>query len=207
MEFKKRSRKELKGIKGIKKRFYEIGSCLKRVDFGLGLKKTRIAIFYSLDLIISVVIILTAISALFLNFYTKNYEYSDNVENSIDILLQEGYPENWNSTNVLIPGILTNKTLNDTKFLSLKEIGYDRLRALLGLNNDYFIILRNITGGVALKTNPNVCGYGLDKLLQYNCSPELLEKEIHKYKDVSQAKRVIAYPPILVEIVLYSFKE
>ena len=65
-----------------------------------------------------------------------------------EIFFEEGYPENWNSTNVAIIGIKTDNRMDWNKLESLKEMGYQKSLVLLGLNLDYNMTIFNKTDSV-----------------------------------------------------------
>ncbi len=46
----------------------------------------------------------------------------DTAESIANILLQEGQPAGWNTSSVIIPGILSNERLNQTKLTMLEEL-------------------------------------------------------------------------------------
>ena len=63
-----------------------------------------------------------------------------------DIFFDEGYPKDWNSTNVKVIGMETNNRVDWQKLKNLEDLGYQKSLILLGLKNDYNItIFENIS--------------------------------------------------------------
>ncbi len=60
-----------------------------------------------------------------------------------EIFFSEGYPKNWNSSNVQIIGLKTDNRINFEKLESFEEIGYQKSLVLLGLKNDYNLTISN----------------------------------------------------------------
>lgn len=93
---------------------------------------------WSFDLMIGVTIFVAALSLLF--FYSINYKAeTEDILNAMqydgnaaaDILLSEGYPQNWNQTNVIVPGILSNNRINENKLRNFSKIIYEKQRSLM----------------------------------------------------------------------------
>jgi len=63
-----------------------------------------------------------------------------------DNILSQGYPKNWNSSNVIIPGILSNNEINQTKLQNLYQMiylqnGYEKTKKLFDTGYDYYFFL------------------------------------------------------------------
>ena len=69
-----------------------------------------------------------------------SYEGSIIAEN----LLSEGFPENWNSDNVIKIGITTDNRINETKlgrFINLTNSSYDKTKSLFNIKFDYYVTI------------------------------------------------------------------
>ena len=58
-------------------------------------------------------------------------------------LLSNGFPSNWDEGNVIIPGILTNNRINQTKleeFYDLSINNYGKTKSLFNIKYEYYII-------------------------------------------------------------------
>lgn len=66
-------------------------------------------------------------------------------------LLSQGYPSNWNTSNVIALGITTDKKINQTKLENLYEMiytqnNYNKTKNILNTQYDYYIFLnQNMT--------------------------------------------------------------
>ena len=117
------------------------------------IKKIKKAQIWGFDLVIAVTIFLIGVVAAYIyaiNFVSESQEtldalfYDGNLISSL--ILSYGTPENWNLNNVEIPGILTNKKINQTKlenFYELDKTNYQNLKKLLGTKNEFYF---NFTG-------------------------------------------------------------
>jgi hypothetical protein len=55
-----------------------------------------------------------------------------------EILISEGIPHDWNSTNYFQIGLTTNYKINKDKLLELKKIDYYVLRDSIPINSDFY---------------------------------------------------------------------
>ena len=74
-----------------------------------------------------------------------------------DYLLSDGFPPVWNSSNVVIPGLLSNGVFNVSKWLLLDSMPYDSYRSLLAGFYDFYAYLSYPNGSVV---NLSSCGVG-----------------------------------------------
>lgn len=72
-----------------------------------------------------------------LNEIREKNELVEDAYKLSEIFFDEGYPKNWNSSNVIILGMETNNRIDWQKLKNLEEIGYQKSLILLGLKNDY----------------------------------------------------------------------
>ena len=74
-----------------------------------------------------------------------NYE----ADTIADIILSEGYPPAWNDDNVISPGILTGKKIDNAKlgrFYNLSLTDYSKIKGLFGSREEfYFFISENFS--------------------------------------------------------------
>ena len=64
-----------------------------------------------------------------------------------EIFFMEGYPKDWNSSNVKIIGLQTNNRIDWNKLKELENFGYQKSLILLGLNYDYNLTIGNYSFG------------------------------------------------------------
>ena len=87
----------------------------------------------------------------------------------------EGYPTNWNKTNVQVPGILSEGRVNRTKLSYLKNMSLNRQRTLLKAQE--FYLKPTYLNGTTLKTG--------NKALRVNSSKVPGDKSVYVEKAVS----------------------
>lgn len=104
---------------------------------------------WGFDLVIASIIF--TFSIVFFYIFSLNYssggqenlgELSHDGQLIADSFLSEGSPLNWNETNVVRLGVLSENRINDTKlayFYNLTEKDYQRTKILLSIKNDYNI--------------------------------------------------------------------
>ncbi len=106
---------------------------------------------WSLDLIVAVTIFIFGLIGIYLYALNINYHPED-IQNLMykegdlisSLILSEGYPENWETDNVKVPGILTNNLIDKAKIVNLYELSrtnedYEMLRDLLDTKYDFYI--------------------------------------------------------------------
>ena len=108
-------------------------------------KKSQV---WGLDLVIALTIFLVGIVIFFiyaLNFTNEAEENLDALFNDgniiANILLSEGVPADWNSGNVVAPGLLYNNQVNETKlerFYNLVNSDYAETRKILNTKFDFY---------------------------------------------------------------------
>ncbi|MGC9309336.1 MAG: hypothetical protein ACP5D2_01420 [Candidatus Nanoarchaeia archaeon] len=96
-------------------------------------------------------------SSTLLFFYFYAYNYSSQTEDILgtlkyearlasESLLSEGYPVDWDASNVIQIGLTNNNRINQTKlerFYQLVETDYNKTIRLLNIHNDYYITTNN----------------------------------------------------------------
>lgn len=117
------------------------------------INKKKEAQTWGIDLMIAAILFSAGIIALFV--YLQNYpgEAPENLDMLIydgniiaDNILSDGAPLDWNSSNVIIPGILSDNKINDTKIerfynLSNTSTSYAFTKTLFNTRFDYFFFL------------------------------------------------------------------
>lgn len=103
---------------------------------------------WGFDIIIASTLFLFAIILFYqysLNYSSENEEIIQSLSYDGNIignsLLSEGYPKNWNATNVITPGILSDNKINNTKlelFYNL-SLDYNKSKSLFNTRFDYYI--------------------------------------------------------------------
>ncbi len=115
----------------------------------------RKAQVWSFDIIIGVTLFLTAV----ILFYVYAVNFSNEGQNAIEELnkdgefvssnlLSEGFPKNWNLTNVAVPGIASQRRINQTKldlFYQLNAQSYNTTRRKLNTRFDFYVFFSNRT--------------------------------------------------------------
>lgn len=124
---------------------------------------------WGIDLVIAMTIFSIAIIIFFLysinfaGYETTEFKSLDyDAEIIADSILSSGSPENWTTNNVIIPGILSNNKINQTKLNNLKTLtstqqGYQSIKLKFSTKYDFYFFLNNAPDEGAGKpgTNPN----------------------------------------------------
>ena len=111
---------------------------------------------WGFDLIVAMIIFSVGIVVFFIYSINQPAEAKETLEKLsydgrliTESILSTGYPENWNSGNVVSIGILNNGKINETKlgnFYSLSQSDYDATKILFNTRYDYFFFLdQNMT--------------------------------------------------------------
>ena len=119
-------------------------------------KKLKKAQAWGFDLMIATIIFTAAILTFYLytlNIPTETQEIIDSLaldSNIItSIVLSDGFPSDWNSTNVIAPGILTNNQINQTKlekFHTLTLTDYQKTKSMFNTKYDYLFTFEDTNG-------------------------------------------------------------
>jgi hypothetical protein len=106
---------------------------------------------WGMDLMIALSIFLVGMVIFYIYSLNNPNEAKENIENLFydgesltNVLLSEGYPNAWNSTNVVGMGILSNDKINETKlerFYDLSQTEYERTKILFNTKYDYYFFL------------------------------------------------------------------
>ena len=140
---------------------------------------TKKAQVFTLDFLLALLIFTaTVIVSLKLVFNTEtndDYQLLQLEARAIsDALMSEGIPNNWDSNNVSIPGILSNKKLSETKLQELKNLGYHNVSNLINARRNFYFYFANSTDIL----NITFCGFG--EINETCTQPEIEARNIVK---------------------------
>mgnify|MGYP006285961181 CR=1 FL=1 len=142
-----------------------------------------------LDIFLGVGIFLFAFSLLVKSYGEASSEsdiledMSINAKMISEMLLSEGIPVDWNSTDVRQPGLISEGRISHYKLQELKAMDYDEVRSIFRTRYDYLIDIQDSSGaslqtiGPAGVTIGNLPGLEPDNVLKmnrlsvYNSSP------------------------------------
>jgi hypothetical protein len=113
-----------------------------------------------------------------------------------EALLSQGYPKNWTSDLVIIPGISNDNRINQTKLEELKEISYDQTKALYSISGEYLFFFKNETSIL----NISGCTFGYNVSTDNNCEPQL---DSSTYSDLSKIERTVIYNYEVIKLIIY----
>jgi len=115
----------------------------------MGLYMSTKAQIISSDFIVALSVFLIIIAIIYSLWITKSYSIEeerriaslgDSAILASNILMREGNPKYWNQTNVIDLGLQNNNRLNQTKIEMLNDIGYKKVKSMLGLQNYEFFM-------------------------------------------------------------------
>lgn len=147
--------------------------------------ETKKAQAWGFDLAVGMVIFVVGIISFYL--YTTNLPGAS--EETIEILQQdgeliaeslmsEGNPSNWNLTNVVRIGLLTNKRINQTKWDNFKTLAnseYNRTKSLFRIKDNYFVYIGDDTvNGAGLNYNSATNLIRITRVVTHNKSIKTL---------------------------------
>ena len=113
-----------------------------------------------------------------------------------DNLISEGFPSNWNSSNVMTVGITDNNNqVNETKLQNLININYDETRNLLRTKYDYYFFFKDQNGSV-IKINSTEEGIGYPGVNSSNI-------EYQDIDDLIKLERILFFKNHMAKMVLY----
>lgn len=82
--------------------------------------------------------IVLLISGSYLTTRTSTSEAPDGVRISNE-LLSEGVPNDWNASTVIVPGVLTNGSIDSDKWMALSNMSAEGLHSLFFLSGELFV--------------------------------------------------------------------
>lgn len=125
---------------------------------------------------------------------------NDDATHISSILIDSGYPTNWNSTNVIFPGISNARRLNITKLKNFENVSYSYSKFLLHVDSDYLFFFQNKT--TILNLSSCVYGYPVS-INQTSCEP--LMGNVN-YENLIKTQRLIAHNGTILTMVIYTWK-
>ncbi|MGV8172274.1 MAG: hypothetical protein ACP5OA_06300 [Candidatus Woesearchaeota archaeon] len=154
---------------------------------------------FIIGIILFILIIFVALKIMSDMYPSEEYitVYRDAVHLS-DRLLSEGYPLDWNTTTVILPGIAENNRINLTKLSLFKELDYYHAKTLMHVTSEYIFFIRNSTGII----NISQCTYGYDIITDENCTPIL---DTINYNNLARIDRFVLYNSTVVSLIIYSW--
>jgi len=112
-----------------------------------------------------------------------------------DLLLKtEGYPKDWNESNVKSIGLATNDLLNESKVVRFVNMSYDTAKSGLKINQYDFLITFNDINGTALNLSGINMSIGIDPVVESQVV------KIHRSTIIDNGTRRI---PTIISIVLW----
>jgi hypothetical protein len=160
---------------------------------------------WGLDIMVASGLFVIAILIFFMYTVNNSEESYETFEllkydgNSIsNSLLSEGYPENWNSSNVITIGIATNNRINQTKLENLYSMiyiegNYSKTKTLFNTIYDYYFFLDE---------NMTVYTNSIEGIGKPGVSKENIES-----KNLIKTTRFIIYENKTTPLYLYTWEE
>ncbi len=141
--------------------------------------RCKLAQAWGFDLLIATMIFFATVFVFFIysiNYPLEGKEDLSSLEYEASIiaenLMSEGYPADWDESNVVTIGISTSGKINETKLSNFQELDYDHTRNLFNINNDYYV---NLSGNLIgeLPSDPESL-IRVDRLTIYENKPVTL---------------------------------
>lgn len=133
------------------------------------------------DLVASVAVFSIFVMAFGVMWNTAIEEFEDGTVDydrggrTFNLLTTEGYPEDWNSSNVEVPGLYTDGNLNETKLLRLDNFTASEMRQLLRAQQ-YLIKAEYLNGTLKEKNG---------RKLRVNSSSIPDDRSVYTYRETS----------------------
>jgi len=154
---------------------------------------------FIIGMMLFILIVFVALRIVFSMYPSEDHiiVYRDAVHLS-DRLLSEGYPPDWNTTNVILPGIAENNRINATKLSRFKNLDYYHAKTLMHMTSDYIFFIRNSTDII----NISQCVYGYNLTTDENCTPML---GTITYNNLARIDRLIIYNSTVISLTIYAW--
>ena len=179
--------------------FLGLGAQPPRADLGgmLGEGRHLMATAPHLSLVPGAAIFVVVVAAAF-TFAQNRTEVLQppDVDRISSDLLAEGIPRDWNTSNVVLPGILTDDELDARKWDNLSALSGDELRALLLLSGDvYFrVVQHNGTGYESVLADVTTSNITYDQIGELNEGSIAATWRIAAFNGSLVAIEVIGWP-------------
>ena len=142
---------------------------------------------------------LLIISISLLSSIDAKSDYED-ISREVDLvssaLMSEGFPINWSSSSVILPGLLKNNRLDYDKLAEFDSLGYARSKALLHVRGDYFFYFKD-SSGVMNVSGKCVRGYDFT-----GCEVPSVSSVAPSHTDRAWTERIIVVDSKIVSMVL-----
>ena len=164
---------------------------------------------YTLSMLLFILAALIAVKII-INSFSANTDFQElksETSKISEILLSEGFPVDWNSTNVIRPGLLTGKRLDFNKTLNAMNnnyINYTSLKTMLQTKHDFLVIFNSTKGILAF--NNTLCAIGRPSISIWdgtNCTNPNFGSI--NYKNMVQLNRLVIYNSNIVRMVVYAW--
>lgn len=98
---------------------------------------------------------------------------------SFNLMKTSGHPENWNRSNVEVPGLYDDGKLGADKFLELREAKVQRRRRVLRTQH-FQIEVKDVNGSIVEYDASHISGYnGVEPLEMYSSSTIPASKSVY----------------------------
>jgi hypothetical protein len=128
------------------------------------LTTSKTAQVFTLDLILGLIIMTVAVLALTIYTTTAGAPLRADAER-VSTLMTPGVPEDWNTTNVIIPGFLTAERFNESKIQWFANMTPAEQRRLLGISSNFHLRFRNTTNDLTICTTCGVAPVDVKEVL------------------------------------------
>lgn len=156
---------------------------------------------YIVGLIIFIFLVVVA-AKLFIDIIPDT-GYETTYKNNIflaDTLLDNGYPDNWNSSTVILPGIADNQVrINSTLLSRFQNLSYSRTKTLFHIESEYMFFFQNSSGILNLSS----CVYGYPAPVDENCTFTL---DADTYDHLTKIKRLVIVDGRVAEMYVYVWR-
>lgn len=170
------------------------------------LRKNKKGQGFTIDYIVGMLIFIFLVivaSKLFVDI-VPDFSYETTYRNNVylaDTLLDQGYPSNWDDSNVIVPGIANNDVrINKTLLSRFENLSYDRTKTLFHLENEYLFFFKNGSGII----NISKCVYGYPVVVNASCNPQLDE---NTYDHLTYVKRLVILEGEVAEMHVYVWRK
>jgi len=167
---------------------------------------------YTLSMLLFILAALIAVKII-INSFSANTDFQElksETSKISEILLSEGFPVNWssgNSSDVIRPGLLTGKRLNESKVIQAMNstyVNYTSLKTMLQTKHDFAVIFQKSNNTVINFTD--MCAIGKPSVSIWNgisCSAPNFNNIDHK--NMVQLNRLVVYNSAITRMVVYTW--
>ncbi len=79
----------------------------------------------------------------------NNFSINKDFERFSSYVLSDGLPENWNETDMIYPGILSNGVINSTKFSMMKNMNETKISSSYGITSEFYVNVTKRDGTIS----------------------------------------------------------